>query len=172
MLTSRAGQIKKYIQQAGFTLVEILVVLMIFGIMASAVVLNLPSRKNPLYEFGNQMATNLERAAQSSLVNQQTLGVKFSAKGYEIVRYSEDAWQKVRAYEFTESFLPQMVLKINGAKIDLEDPQIQGFPIIRFDITGLATPFDLTLESGPSSLHLIGNHTGKISVKRGEFDDE
>ena len=58
MLTSRVGQINKHKQQAGFTLVEVLVVLLIFGIMSGVVALNLPSRKNPLYELGTQIASN------------------------------------------------------------------------------------------------------------------
>lgn len=172
MLTSRVGQINKHKQQAGFTLVEVLVVLLIFGIMSGVVALNLPSRKNPLYELGTQIASNLERAAQSSLVNRQTLGVKFSNTGYEVVKYTDGQWQEVQAFEFEEGFLPTITLKKNGTLINLDNPKVQALPIIVFDTTGLATPFNLTLESERTRVHLSGNYMGEIFIKHGELGHE
>ena len=178
MLISQAGLIKIHVKtrckkhkQAGFTLVEVLVVLLIFGIMAGAVVLNFPNRKNSLYELGTQMATHLERTAQSSLIERQTFGVKFSPKGYEIVEYSDGKWAGLQKFTFSEDFLPNMTLTKNGAPINLKDKLVQSVPLVRYDTTGLATPFNLILENKTSSIQLVSDYTGKISIKYGDVDD-
>ena len=173
MPISRAGKKRKNSeQQSGFTLVEILVVLLIFGLMTSMVVLNLPKQKNPLYKQGRQIATQLEYAAQTSLVNHKTLGVRFTKDGYEIVEYKLKGWESVASYNFTQGNIPQFKLIKNGVKVNLKQAVSNNEPLILYGTTGLATPFRLFLEGVDSEMELIGARDGIIAIKYGNFTDE
>ncbi len=165
-----AGNIKARhkLKQAGFTLVEVMVVLLIVGLMAGTVVMNLPPKEDPLYAQGKLLATRMEMAAQSSLTTQTSIGVRFEEGGYEFVKYSGEVWESVAQYTYELEQKPNVVLKLNGSTIDIKEAQKSEFPVLRYDVTGLATPFEFSLEGSKSRLHITGGVDGSVTVKLGD----
>ncbi len=163
MPISQAGRIKA--RQSGFTLVEVLAVLFIIGMMAGAVVMNMPKAKDPLQAEGELFAARMGLAAQSALVGQQSIGVILQEDGYEIVRYNDDIWETVDVFSFALDSKPFLELTQNAAKINLEAAEKSGVPVIRFDTTGLGTPFELKLQSGTSTYLVSGSGDGKINAE-------
>ncbi len=157
-----AGKIKTRSQQAGFTLVEILVVLLIVGLMAGAVVMNMPAREDPWHQQGRLMAGRMELAAQTSMIDQKPMGISFTDDGYEIVRYSREIWELVAEYSYDLTPRPVVELEQNGAKIDIKAAEEAGIPVIRYDSTGLATPFELSIDTGTRKLQFSGKVNGDV----------
>ncbi len=163
MRISQAGKIKT--RQSGFTLVEVLAVLFIIGMMAGAVVMNMPKAQNPLHKQGELLATRIGLAAQGGLISQQSIGVVLRGDGYEIVRYNNYIWETVETFTFDLESKPYIELTQNAAKINLEAAEKSGVPVIRYDTTGLGTPFALKLQSGASAYMISGGSDGKITVE-------
>ena len=153
------------IKQAGFTLVEVLAVLLIFGLMAGAVIINMPARPNPLYKQGELLATHIELTAQTGIIRQQVVGIRFTDDSYEIVSYLDGEWKVEKEINYDPNLKPHIELVENSAKIDLELAEKSGIPSIRYDTTGLGTPFELKLENGASQILLIGTIDGHVTIE-------
>lgn len=163
MPTSPIGRNKA--AQSGFTLVEVLAVLLIFGLMAGAVIMNLPSRPDPLHQRGRLMATHIQLAAQTAMIDHQSIGIRFIEDGYEIVKYYDENWDVINKFEFGLEGKPYLELTQNAAQIDLELAEKSGVPSIRFDTTGLGTPFELSMENGASHITLTGSIDGMVTTE-------
>ena len=152
----------------GFTLVEVLVTLVIMGLMTGAVIMNLPEGENPALVQGRKMATQLNMIAQSSMISRQSLGVRLRDGHMETVRYQQGEWQVVQDIPIDESVFSTFDFIQNGAKIDLRRAAKTQIPLIRYDVTGLATPFELRLENGEGSFQLIGEIDGRVQLVVGD----
>ena len=152
--------------QLGFTLVEILAVLLIIGLMAGAVVMNMPPKQDPLHKQGELLATRIQIAAQSGLVEGQSIGIIFHEQSYDIVRYFNETWNVTQEFEYgVDNSKPVISLTLNAAKIDLEQAEKTGIPTIRYDTTGLGTSFELQLEDGLSRFIINGRVDGSINAE-------
>ena len=152
-------------KQSGFSLVEVMVALFIMGLMAGVVILNLPERDNSLVVEGRKFAANLHMASQSSLIGQYPSGVRFNEEGYSIVKYDGEEWMTQNTYNFGEDQTPIITLRQNGAELDMEEVRKSDIPVIRYDTTGLATPFELSLLYGNEKVNLTGGVDGRIKVE-------
>ena len=159
----------KKLKQAGFTLVEVLMSLLIIGLMTGLVVLNMPETEDPIDEQARLLAYRLETAAQTSMISNQTIGIQFTKDGYEAVRFVGDEWETIEKFEFDMETAPVVELVQNGAKIDLEKARKSKIPVIRFDATGMATPFELKVDIYGDELKITGSSDGAIQV--GEEED-
>ena len=166
--TGKINLTLKRAKQSGFTLVEVMVVLLIVGLMAGTVVMNLPPKQDPLYAQGRLLATRLEQASQTSLIEQSSIGVRFVEGGYEVLKYTGENWDDAGKYFYDLSNNPNISLSVNGGEIDLKAARKSEFPVVRFDATGLATPFELSLQTSVSSVRLKGGVDGSITLVLGE----
>ena len=153
--------------QDGFTLVEVLSVLLIMGLMAGVVIFNLPEKKVPLHRQGEDMAAHIRHAHQAAMFEGQVLGVILREQGYDIVRYLDPVWLPLETYVFEMTPAPQIVLTQNSGKIDLAAAEKLKVPMIRFDTTGISTPFNLRLEDGQSVFIITGDMAGKLTTEVG-----
>ncbi len=166
MPTSPTGKNNtRQIGQAGFTLVEILAVLFIIAMMAGAVVINIPAKQDPLYTQGKLLASRIEMAAQTGMIEHQPMGISFTKNGYSVVRYSFDIWETVAEFEFGAEGRPELELSQSSAKIDLKAAEKSELPVIRYDTTGLGTPFELRLQNGASRFVITGAIDGTITAE-------
>jgi len=166
MPTSPAGKNNtRQNHQAGFTLVEVLAVLFIISMMVGAVVMSLPAKQDPLHVQGKLLADRIQMTAQSGLMENQPVGVSFTEHGYSVVKYNFDIWEIVEEFEFDAENEPVLVLTQNTAKIDLEAAAKSETPVIRYDTTGLGTPFVLHLQSGASRFVITGAIDGSITAE-------
>lgn len=166
----RINHIKKHnlghrCKQAGFTLVEVMVALFIMGLMAGAVILNMSEPEDMLTIQAKKMTSHLKMAAQMSLIEQIPLGVTFSDEGYSLVKYDDDEWTILKSYTFGEDQIPIIALSQNGAQLDFEAIKKSTIPVIRYDTTGLATPFVLSLGFGGDRVKISGLVDGSLTLE-------
>ncbi|PHR61342.1 MAG: type II secretion system protein GspH [Robiginitomaculum sp.] len=154
-------------KQAGFTLVEVMVVLLIMGVMAGMVIMNLPPQKDPALVIGEKLMSRLRIAAQSSMVENRSFGVKLDESGYSIVSYENNEWLEISRHEFELERKPILSLSRNEEVLNLATLKKQNIPVIRYDSTGLATPFTLSIETQTLRFQIEGAVDGGVTMTRG-----
>jgi len=170
MPTSQAGHNKltrRVRDQAGFTLIEVMVVMLIIGLMVGAVALSLPARPDPLNVRGKAVASTFRAFAQSSIIDREAKGVRLTKTGYELMAHHDGNWSVIQDFDYGLDDIPVVRFMRNGAKINLETARKTEGPMLRFDATGLATPFTLEIENGPQVVTITGNTTGEITYAIG-----
>ena len=148
-------------KDAGFTLVELLTVLVIIGLMASAVVMAIPRAKPAINTHTENALLGLNRAAQKSLVSGRPQAWGLSKDGYAIYDFVDGEWLKTASADWPDSLRIEFIRQ--NAEIKLGDEIL---PLVVFEPTGLSTPFELRLEDG--SRQEILRSAGDGRVTRGE----
>lgn len=144
--------------EQGFTLIEILVVMVIIGILASASVL-------AFGDFGHKRQDSLaaehfsnyvKLLQQQAILASQTLGISLHAQGYETYELNaQQTWEKKeRPSIFKVTAFPKNSRAFLHAKRTSPGPQIIISP------TGNMTPFILNIGTS----EIIGAQNGKLSL--------
>lgn len=155
---------------AGFSLVEMMVVVAIVGLMASAVVLAMPSTKS---EFRGELVRTkdaMEVLARRSVMTGRIIGVRFRRDGFDTLRYDDQGWvdgndilkPDVRVW----APLAAMKLSVAGSDVDLSKETIA--PHIWFLPTGEQLDFELALASNTETGSVQSFATGGFEVKTDE----
>lgn len=80
-------------RSAGFTLVELMLVLLIVGLASSAVMLTLPDGADELRREADQFAMRLQRAQEEAILGIRAVRVSADSRGYEFSSQRFDGWQ-------------------------------------------------------------------------------
>jgi general secretion pathway protein H len=115
----------------GFTLVELMVVLVIIGLAAAAVVLAMPEPGGSLHGEAVRFAARAGAARDQAILESRTFAVQIGPGGYDVARRESGQWRTLAHYDWVDRTSPE----IAGA----------GSGTIRFDSTGLAEPAVVTL---------------------------
>lgn len=113
-------------EEAGFTLVELMVVLAILGLATAAVMLSLPERGGSLAAEAERFAARAKAARDDAILDARAATVALAPGGYEVTRRSEAAH-----YDW-----------VAGTRAELNGGTAGR---IRFNATGLAEPAQLVL---------------------------
>jgi len=148
---SKNQQTRVSAKNRGFTLLELLVVLVIISVLTSMVALSVaPSAPTPQRE-SRRFHQVLEAARQQAVLFNQDLGVEFSGNSYRVLHWRAQQWWLSDSTEFSQYELSENLLQtlwINGLEDDIdpgEDDALQ--PQIFLLATGEVTPFEWTLRS-------------------------
>ncbi|MEJ2455018.1 MAG: type II secretion system minor pseudopilin GspH [Candidatus Thiodiazotropha sp.] len=157
---------------AGFTLIEVMVVVVIIGILINFAVLSLRSHSpgDQLNEEAQRLRSLLQIASEEALLRSSFIGVDITETGYGFLRLEEETWQPVDDTLFRNRELPDEVqISINMAQPpgDDDDEEKRTPEIILLN-SGEITPFDLKISSIHSDdyFRLSGNETGELSLER------
>lgn len=128
------GRLKAYDHRAGFTLVELLMVVAILGLAAGAVVLAVPDPRPAVGAEAERFAARLSRARDEAVLSNRPVAVEVTPTGYAFTAFGGRAWSALsdgpfgpETWQAATAIAPE-----EGARFI-------------FDPTGVAEPIALTL---------------------------
>jgi general secretion pathway protein H len=135
----------------GFTLVELMVVILIIGLAAAAVALAMPERGGSVRSEAVRFAARAKAARDQAILESRTVAVRIGRGGYEVARREGGAWRTEARYDWVAATIPE----IGGA----------GSGSVRFDSTGLAEPAFVLLRRGEGRAVVEIGGDGGVHVK-------
>lgn len=150
-----AGEIRHRREAAtGFTLVEMMVVIFIVGMLATVVVLNMPSGSREVLADADRFAQRIAAARDEAVLESQPIALWVSASGYGFERRSEGAWQPVEQGPFRATDWRGSVAQVPAA----------GARIV-FDSVGLPSEaVAIPIEQGGARRVVSIDAAGEVSV--------
>ncbi len=154
-------------RQAGFTLVELMVVLVLIGLAAGAVLLTMPPAKDGLDDAVTRLAARLEWAADHAVLSGEPVGLILGAQGYRFARYRLGQWQPVRDEPaLAPASWPQGAMAwlemADGALLPVDEASAE-VPLLRFDPTGMTPAFRLVLAQDGARQVIVGDQMGRLA---------
>jgi len=149
---------------AGFTLIEIMVVLLIIAITIGMVGVNLQRGDiNRVQEEADRIVILLQAAREEAILQGQVFAVQFSNDSYRFLRLNNKG--KLEKIEMDDVLSPRTLqdgitlsFTMDGAEADTEAGLI-------LDPSGSFIPFVLTLRAGEATWQALGLANGKIQSK-------
>lgn len=149
-------------KSAGFTLLELLVVLMIMGIAMAMVSLSMPGRDNESLaeDETEDFMVSARFVSEQTVLNQEVIGLFLEPRAqsgtaeqswcYQWRRYLDQSWQAVTDF-LSERCLPpelQLDVRVEGEEWQYDPRQDPQDPVLVFYPSGEATPFEMALIPG------------------------
>lgn len=141
---------------AGFTLVELMVVLAIVGLVASAVVLSVPGDGDALVRQADRFGTHLERAREEALLGTRPVELVADARGYAFRRQRFGGWQALHDGPFAP-------VAWEPGVHPLRLPQ-GGHMTFRFDAIGATSPQALVLAQDARRIRVVVDGAGEVAI--------
>ena len=143
----------------GFTLVELMVVLAILALAATAVVLTIPGEERSVRSEADRLAARLAGARDVAVIEGRSVSVNFAPSGYGFERRIGGEWQPLPGRAFAQRNWP--------ADIRFAAGDGQGAARVLFDRVGTSpTPQVVVLSGGDAREIVRVSATGDVS--RGE----
>ena len=120
----------------GFTLIELIIVLAIIAVGATAVMLSLPGPERALRDSSERLAAQAAALRDEAVMGSQPMAIRIGAGGYGFEHYDGKAWIAETQKPFRAVTLPE------GMTVTAVP---SGEQRIRFDTTGLADPVVLRI---------------------------
>jgi general secretion pathway protein H len=143
----------------GFTLIEVLVVVMIIAIIVSLVAVNLlPDARQSLREEGTRLALLLGHAHDEAIATGAPLAWQRTDTGYRFLERGPDrTWQPVEL----DASLRARALPVGVSVAAIETPAAAngGNPAILLSPTGVGEPFRITLALGEHRVRIASDGT-------------
>ncbi len=140
-------------RQGGFTLLELMVVLVIMGVLMSFVGLNVggDGRAEQLEREARRLAALLQLASEEALIRSEELAVRFTVSRYEFMLLQNGSWQAIgpesdrpfRSHELPDGI--ELDLEVDGELPASLDSEEDTAPQVFLLSSGEITPFTLTL---------------------------
>ncbi len=140
----------------GFTLVELMVVLVILGLASAAVVLAMPESGGSVQAEAERFAARARAAQERAIMDNRPLAVRLDSNGYAFDWREGGEWRPIGR----KPFLAQPWNEGTEARVD------GGSARIVFDATGFADPLALTLARGREQVAVEIVDGGRVHVRR------
>lgn len=140
----------------GFTLVELMVVLAILALAATAVVLTMPGEEQGVRREADRLAARLAAARDVAVIEGRSVAVHLAPSGYGFERRVEGVWQALPGRAFAQRAWPP------GVTFATADGQ--GAARILFDRVGTSPAAQaVTLTGGGARAIVRVSATGEVS---------
>lgn len=166
--------------EGGFTLIEIMVVLIIVGLLAALAVFSLgdSSRQRELENEVRELYLLMQTASEQAVVNNREMGLQFQEDGYQFVAYQDDdaSWASSGERLFRLRTLPEWLTVTKFIENDtpkLASAKDELLPDIVFFSSGETTPFEIefTIDGNSDYVHVIASDGVSPMVWRKPGDD-
>jgi len=151
----------------GFTLIEMLVVLMIVGVALAMVSVNFaPDNRQALENEARRLALLFEQARDEAVTSARAIAWSGDNTGYQFSRRNAEwNWATIADEQiFRPRELPEPVkladLRVNESKVGPDERLI-------FSPSGFNAPFALALAAGSERLTITGDAGGRIRIASG-----
>ncbi|MFC3907603.1 type II secretion system minor pseudopilin GspH [Legionella dresdenensis] len=168
MLKSVIGMRVSRCHQQGFTLIEILVVLLIIGIVSSAALLafgDFGARRKAIVS-AEQFAAYIKLVQQKAILEMNTLGIKIESQGYQAFRFEDGSnWKAINSNNLFRwhAFPRNIIVKLSNAAKSKNHPDIIINP--SGDMSDFALDFGTDSEAGIAILY--GRQDGRLTLQTG-----
>ncbi len=163
-LKSSASESEQTKQQAGFTLLELLVVMVIMGIMLGAVSLNtMQGVHQRLQTEAQRISLLLEMAREEAIVRNRQTAFEASSKSYWFMVLNENKWERLSDLESLrerEFNFPEIQLAIEPSPENTES-QLR----IIFGREPVSRPFVMSLRVGEDKVSINADGVGHFVVE-------
>lgn len=101
---------------AGFTLVELLAVLVVIGLAAATVVLTMPDQRGALRAEAERFAARAHTARNEAIVEARPVALVVDSGGYAFERYGQGRWQVITEPPLDRHAWPNgVIVQVEGA---------------------------------------------------------
>jgi len=134
---------------AGFTLIEIMVVIVIVAVLISAVALSFPPVGDKLLkEHADRFSALVTLAQDEAILQSNELAVEITPEGYSFYQNENNSWIPLTDSPFTKRVIPKEIttqMYLDGILIDLIDRE-KSKPQVVILSSGEMTPFIYNLK--------------------------
>jgi general secretion pathway protein H len=153
MPTSAAGRASISPRAQGFTLVELMVVLVIVGLMSAAVVLAIPDPRGGLVSEAETFAARVRAAQERAIMDNRPVALRLGPAGYRFDKSVKGEWQPMAERPFGEARW------VEGTGVAAAADRIV------FDSTGYADSLEITLKRGGEEVGVSVGEGGEVRVR-------
>jgi general secretion pathway protein H len=161
---------RRYRLATGFSLLEILVVIVIVSIVLSFAVLSLDTEPDELDNETQRLTALMKLAAEEAVMNSREYQVLFGEKDYSFQMFTNGQWHDSTDDIFRPRRLPDgfsLSITIENQPVLLEkdpDEKSRRNAVILFLSSNEATPFELSITSPSGLQRTISNLGGIITT--------
>jgi general secretion pathway protein H len=139
----------------GFTLVELLIVLVLLGLASAAVIVALPDPRGSVTAEAERFAARAKAAQDRAVIESRAMAIRVTAAGYGFDRRAKGEWEAIDSEPFNDRRWGEgIAASVAGS----------GAARIVFDSTGMADPSTVTfIREGEQATVTIGQD-GSIHV--------
>jgi general secretion pathway protein H len=143
-------------RDAGFTLLELMVVITIIGFVSAAVILAIPDPRGRVIEDADRFAARVAAARDEAVVTARPVGLWVSASGYGFQRRDGGAWVEMEDKPFVTTDWKGGTRALVGG---------EGAAQMAFDSTGLPSdPLTVVLAREAERVSVSVDMSGKVAV--------
>jgi general secretion pathway protein H len=145
--------------EAGFTLVEVLVALVVMALLTGAVLMTLPGEGPRLAAEAERLAARLDHARDEALTGARPVEVALTDAGYALRAQRKGRWEPL------DDGVLEPVAWPEGLTASVESAD--GRSAVRFDPTGAAEAAVITLSSGERRTRVTVDPQGEVRIDDG-----
>ncbi len=142
--------------EQGFTLIEMMVVLLLVGLASSMVLLNLPPGGARLADEAEHLAARIQYAQQEAVLTNRPVEIVLAANDSSFRVQRRGRWVPLVAGPFKP--------RPWGEGLSVSLPGIAGRRAVRFDSSGATDPATIRMTGSGHSIDLIINRQGRVQI--------